>query len=392
MQRHSSNMKILFIEPCFVNFGGYFRAYNICSNLAKKKIKVDLLCASRNPFQFHIKKTQYNKYFTLYELPRFQYHFFLNGRILRGLLAAMFGLIGGYDIIHAAVPVQLESNIPAFILKFFGKKVVMDWDDYWEGSTIYGNIEIMKKYVAFCEQKAPGYFKNMVVVSEFLKQKAINRGATHVLKLINAVNKQQFTVHKRVESRKKLGLSQNDRYLITFGNTYINNRALLLFKVFERILQKEPDVKLLFNLDAKKIIEEEKIESKINMNILKNIITVGNIPQDDQGYYLAAADAVIFIMPDTDAERACYPIRIGSYINGESILILNDINSEASNSLKPYNCAIIDTDLKRLADHAVHYLNDEQLQKTMHRNVLKAKDLMSWETKIDDLITFYKSI
>ncbi len=385
-------MKILFIEPCFVNFGGYFRAYNICSNLAKKKVKVDLLCASQNPFQFYIKKTVYNNYFTRYELPRYQYHFFLNGRILRGFIAAIFGLLGGYDVIHAAVPVQLEANIPAFILKLFGKKVVMDWDDYWEGSTIYGNFEIMKKYVAFCEQKAPGFFKNMVVVSDYLKTKAEKRGAVHVLKLINAVNKEQFKVQKRTESRKKLGLSPNGIYLITFGNTYINNRALMLFKVFERILQKNPEVKLLFNLDAKKIVQEEKIEKKINMKILKNIITVGQIPQEDQGYYLAAADAVIFIMPDTDAERACYPIRIGSYINGEAVLILNDINSEASNSLKPYNCAIIDNNILHLADTASDFLNNNALQKKMKANVIRAKELLSWERKIDDLIMFYKTI
>jgi glycosyltransferase involved in cell wall biosynthesis len=180
---------------------------------------------------------------------------------------------------------------------------VVDWDDYWEGSSIYGNYEIMKKYVAFCEQKAPGFFKNMVVVSDFLKKKAEDRGALYVLKLINAVNTEQFKVHKKQESRKKLGLSQNGKYLITFGNTYINDRALLLFKVFEKILNKVPQVKLMFNLDAKKIIEEEKIGDKINSKILDNIITVGNISQEDQGYYLSAADAVIFIMGDGVAER-----------------------------------------------------------------------------------------
>lgn len=166
----------------------------------------------------------------------------------------------------------------------------------------------------------------------------------------------------------------------------------MLFKVFERILKNDPEVKLLFNLDAKKIIHEEKIEKKINMKILKKIITVGQIPQEDQGYYLAAADAVIFIMPDTDAERACYPIRIGSYINGEAVLILNDINSESSNSLKPYDCAIIDANLIKLGDRASDFLNNPSLQKKMKVNVVRAKELLSWERKIDELIAFYKKI
>lgn len=385
-------MKILFIEPCHVNFGGYFRAFNICLNLSKKKIKVDLLCAAEAQYQYGIKKTIINKYFTQYELPKFYYHFFLNGRILRGVLGIWFGLTGNYDIIHAAVPVQLESNIPAFFLKLFGKKVVMDWDDYWEGSSIYGGYKIMKDYVAFCEQKAPKFFNHIVVVSEFLKQKAEKRGAQHVLKLINGVNKEQFIPHKKVESRKKLGLSQTGKYLITFGNTYINDRALLLFKVLERIIKAEPNVKLLFNLDPKKIIETEHLEKKINMKILDNIITVGNISQQDQGYYLGAADGVIFIMPDTDAERACFPIRLGSYLNGEAVIILNDINSEASNSLKPYNCAIIEKDLDKLADRTIEFLRKPELQKKYSEQVLKAKEGLSWEKKIDELIAFYQKI
>ncbi len=385
-------MKILFIEPCHVNFGGYFRAYNICLNLSKKNIKVDLLCAAEARYQYGIKKTVINECFTRYELPKFYFHFFFNGRILRGLLGIWFGLTGNYDIIHAAVPVQLESNIPAFFLKLLGKKVVMDWDDYWEGSSIYGGYKIMKDYVAFCEQKAPKFFNHIVVVSEFLKQIAEKRGAQHVLKLINAVNKEQFIPHKKEESRKKLGLQLSGKYLITFGNTYINDRAFLLFKVFERIIKADPNVKLLFNLDAKKIIEEEHLEKKINLKILNNIITVGNISQQDQGYYLGAADGVIFIMPDTDAERACFPIRLGSYLNGEAVIILNDINSEASNSLKPYNCAIIEKDLNTLADRTIDFFKKPELQKKYYAQVLKAKEELSWENKIDDLISFYKKI
>src|SRR5258708_985670 len=140
-------MKVLFIEPCHVNFGGYFRAYNICFHLSKNNVHVDLLCASEKKFQFGIRKTKINQHFTRYELPRFYFHFFLNGRILRGIIALFFGLSKNYDIIHAAVPIQLESNIPAFFLKLFGKKVVMDWDDHWESSTIYGEYRLMKKYV-----------------------------------------------------------------------------------------------------------------------------------------------------------------------------------------------------------------------------------------------------
>lgn len=385
-------MRVLFIEPCFVGFGGYFRAINICSNLSKKGIRVDLLVASKNDFSFLIKKTKIDENLIQYELPRFNFHFFFNGRILRGIIAFFFGLFGRYDIIHACVPVQLESNIPAFLLKFIGKKVVMDWDDYWEGSTIYGEYPIMKKYVAFCEQKAPRFFENMVVVSDFLKNLSEKRGAKKVLKLINGVNPQQFRQYTQEEGRVKLNLDLTGKYLLTFGHTYINDRAYLLFKAFEEIYKLDSSIKLLFNYDPEKIYVEQNLRGRIDKECLKNIINVGYIQQEDLGYYLGACDAVIFLMGDADNERACFPIRIGSYLNGEAIIIINDINSEASNILKFYDCAVVEREIPILAKRTISVLNNQQEQERLKENVKKAKNKISWENHIDKLIEFYKSV
>ena len=266
-------MKVLFIEPCYVNFGGYFRAYNICSSLSKKGIKVDMLCSRKEQFGLLIRKRKINEQFTIYELPRLSSNFFLNGRLLRGFFGLLFGLFGKYDIIHAAVPIQLESNIPAFFLKLLGKTVIVDWDDYWEGSTIYGEYTLLKKYVVFCETRAPSFFENMVVVSDFLSKKAQERGATDVLKLINGVDINQSEAKDRQESRTRLNLKKDGKYLLTFGHTYINDRAYLLFKTLEYIVKIDPEVILLFNQDPAKIIKEQKLENRIDTSILKNIIT-----------------------------------------------------------------------------------------------------------------------
>jgi glycosyltransferase involved in cell wall biosynthesis len=385
-------MKVLFIEPCHVNFGGYFRARNICTYLSKNKIQVDLLVASGKKFSLTIIKTQINPYFTQYELPRYYFHFFLNGRILRGIIALAFGLFRKYDIIHACVPVQLESNIPAFFLKLLGKKVVMDWDDYWEGSSIYGEYPIMKKYVAWCEQKAPAYFGNMVVVSEFLKTLSRKRGAKKILKLINGINTTQFEPHSREEGRRELKLNPKGKYLLTFGHTYINDRAYLLFKTFEHIYNIDPSIILLFNEDPKRIIKEQGLENKISEKILKNIKTVGYIPQDKLGYYLGAADITIFLMGDADNERACFPIRIGSYLNGEAIIAINDIDAEATNVLKEYKCAIVEKDIHKLSKKIVQTIDSPPLQRKYTKNILRAKHELSWDILITDLIKFYRRI
>lgn len=385
-------MKILFIEPCFVGFGGYFRAINICSSLSKQGIRVDLLVASEKEFSFRIKKTRINENLTQYELPRFNLNFFFNGRILRGFIGFIFGLFGRYDIIHACVPVQIESNIPALLLKILGKKIVMDWDDYWSVSTIYGEYRIMKKYVSFCERYAPRFFKNIVVVSELLSSLAKKRGAINVLKLINGVNKNQFVPHQKEESRIKLSLRRDGKYLLAFGNTYINNRAYLLFKTFEKMFLLDSSIKLIFNYDPYKFIKEESLEGKIDDKCLKNIINVGRIPQEDMGYYLGACDASIFIIGDSDNERANFPIRIGSYLNGESIVIMNDVNSEAGNILKSFGCAIVEKNIDVLVQKSVQMLNNKEEQIMLKERVRKAKEGVSWENLIDKLIEFYKYV
>ena len=225
-----------------------------------------------------------------------------------------------------------------------------------------------------------------------MKDLSRKRGATKVLKLINGINPTQFIPHTREEGRKELKLKPTGKYLLTFGHTYINDRAYLLFKTFEYIYNIDPSIILLFNENPEKIIKEQGLEDKINKKILKNIKTVGYIPQDKLGYYLGAADITIFLMGDADNERACFPIRIGSYLNGNAIIAINDINAEATNILKEYNCAIIEKDIKTLAEKIIIFLNNEHRQQQLKKKIKLVKKSLSWEYLIDDLINFYHKI
>lgn len=385
-------MKVLLIEPCFVGFGGYHRAYAIATALSKKGIGVDLLVSSNKSFTLGIKKTKLNDNFRQYELPRFHRIPIFNGRFTRAILAAFFGIFGRYDIIHACVPAQIESNIPAFLFKIFGKNVVMDWDDFWTGSPIFDEHPRIKKYVVFCEKKSPKFFENIVVVSDLLERKAREWGAKRILKLINGVNTSQFIVHSREESIKKLGLDKDKKYLLAFGNTFDINRAYLLFKTFEKIMGMDPDIYLLFNLDSKKMIEDLKPEKNVNPKCLENVIDVGYIQQEDLGYYLGASDAVIFLQGATENELACFPIRVGSYLNGEAIIAMNDIGSETANTLKKYGCAIIERNPDILARKAADLANDQNWQRQLKEKVRFAKKELSWDRQIESLIRFYREL
>lgn len=385
-------MKILVIEPCYVNFGGYFRAYNLSLALSKKGIKVDLLVSSNRKWKFSVKKTKINENFRQYELPRFDRVPYFNGRFTRAFIAVCMGLFKKYDVIHAFVPTQLEANIPAFIFKLLGKKVIIDWDDYWMGTSIFDTYPLIKKYVRFCETRVPKFFENFTVVSVFLEDKAKKLGAKKILKIINGVNLEQFAPHTKEESRKRLRLDGDGKYLLAFGNNYAGGRGLLLLQTFEKIYKLDLEVKLLFNFDPHKIVKDNQLEEKVDQKCFGNIIDAGYIEQKDLGYYLGACDGAIHLQGDTVDQKAGYPIRVGSYLNGEAVVIINDTNSEVGNTLKRHKCAIMEKNIADLAQKTVEFLNNPVQQRELKNNVIKAKNNLSWDNLVVELIEFYKQI
>jgi len=385
-------MKVLVIEPCFVNFGGHNRSRPMCEALSRKNVQVDLLVSSRKNFYLSIKKTKINENFCQYELPRINFHHFFNGRILRGIIALWFGIFGEYDIIFARVPTQLESNVPAFFLKLMGRKVVIDWDDYWMGTPIFNGHNLIKKYIKFCETRSPKFFGNMVVISDFLKNKAEKWGAKKILKLRNGVVADEFESKDAEESFEKLGLDTSKKYLLSIGNTYSRDRTCLLFEAFEKMRRLDGEIKLICNFHLDQKIKEQNLEGKINQDCMENTIDMGYLSHKDLEYCLSISSAAIFLQGKTEDEIACYPVRIGSYFSRGLVIVMNDVASEAGNAMKEYGCAIIDKDISTLAKKAVDFLNDIELQKEMKGRVLLAKEDLSWDNLITKLTDFFENI
>jgi len=380
-------MKVLFIEPCHVGFGGYFRALNISKGLARNNVKVDLLVTTNKKFSLSIKKKRIEKNLTLYELPRIYLHFYINGRILRGLIATIFGVSKDYDIIHAAMPMQFESNIPAIFLKILGKKIVIDWDEIFE-ETFNPNF-FVNRYIHFCEHQLPKFFKNYCVTSDVLCKYAKNRGAANVIKVINGIDLKEFNPKSKKSYRKKLGLDLHTKYLFAYGNTFGANRPYKFFKTFEYIVKIDPSIKLLCNFDPYSIYDRDNLKGKIDPSIFQNIINLGYITNKE---YLYTADIALFLSGDGICEKANYPIRISSYLGSNLVISLNDDNTEVSNSLKNEGCVILDKNKRKLAQKTVDFLNQPYLRKKYQSKIKSAKKHFSVEKLTKDLITFYRSI
>lgn len=380
-------MKILFIEPCHVNFGGYYRALNICKGLSRNGVSVDLLVTTNKKFSLKIEKRIVEKNLTIFELPRIYLHFYINGRILRGFIATFFGIFKKYDIIHAAMPMQFESNIPAFILKLLGNKVVIDWDEIFEDT--FKSFFLINNYIHFCEHKLPVFFKNYCVTSDVLCKYARQRGAKNIIKIINGIDLTEFNPQSKLSYRTRLKLDKNTKYIFAYGNTFGGNRPYKFFKTFEYIIKLDPSIKLLCNFDPVSIYQRDHLIGKINPNIFSNIINLGYITNKE---YLYTSNIALFLSGDGICEKANYPIRISSYLGSNLIIALNDDNTEASNSLKKEGCSILSPNLKILAKKVVEFLDNPKIQNEYYKKLKTAKKHLSVDYLTLDLIDFYKSL
>src|SRR3989339_1848966 len=115
-------------------FGTYWRCKNIGSQLVRLGYDVSMICASGSTCDFKIRRKSVAKGFTIVTLPRFKYHKYFSGQILRLFLTAFIVLFGRFDVCYAFTVAQPQIGIPAWISKTLRRKpLIIDWDDMWGG-------------------------------------------------------------------------------------------------------------------------------------------------------------------------------------------------------------------------------------------------------------------
>ncbi len=383
---YSEELKILFVEPCPVNFGGYFRALNICQGLCHLGHKIDLLVASNKKFSFKIEKHNPSAGLTVYVLPRFYFHNLIQGRLLRATITIMFSLLRQYHIYHLAMPSAPESNIPALFLKLIGKKnIVIDWDDIYELG-VFQNWTLHLKYIKFFEIYFPSIFNNYCVTSDYLGDIAHNRGAKNVIKIINGVNQDQFQQIETATAFSKLKLDTKFKYILAFGNTFDGPRGTLLFQTFNKLTTLDPSYRLLVNFEPK------SIDFPLTKDVSQKIISVGFIQPSDLGYYTAVSIGFLFLSDSSPMERAGYPIRIGSSLNGSLPIFSLQNDTEVAHTISKYHCGIQAKDPTDLAQQIVNLVRHPKKYANLKNNTAKARDLLSTTTLAKKLSQFYFNI
>lgn len=358
--------------------------------LAKKGHCVDLLISSRET-SFFVKKENKTLNLSVFKLPRFG--FLDNGRILRGIMACFFVIFRKYNIVHIFESVQFETNIPLVLCKVLRKKVVLDIGDDWlDSPTYHGSNWAIRRYIRFCDLKLPAKFNFLTVTSEFLKNKYNSLGKKNILKIVNGVDLSQFKSMSKEKAREALGIPSKDKIILSFGNTYEGGRAYLLLKTFEHIYNLDNSIKLYFNMDPNNYLNDSRIKEGINRNVFENIKVTGYITKEKLAEYLGASDVILFLTGSRDAEKACFPIRIGTYLNGERVIAIDKTDNEAYNTLARYNCVLSGEGPQAIAKKVIDFFNDELLRHKLEENVVIAKKELSWDNLILELLEFYKQV
>jgi len=360
--------------------------------LTYRKHYVDLLISHKQN-DLTIKKIKENKYLQTILLPRLNLHPYVNGKILRGLIACLYILIGNYDVIHVFESVQFESNLPLILCMILNKKVVLDIDEEWQASLPYIKSKgLIHKYIYWCDVNLVKKFSHLVVTSDYLLQKYTRLGVPCVLKIINGTENTNRKKISQPNARKKFPIANSEKMILSIGNTFAGQRAILLYETFFELYKLDSSIKLYTNINLVKTLKENGYSKKVDSNVINNITNTGYLSNKQLALYLAATNLTLFVSGSENSEKACYPIRIGTYLSANKVIAINQVPTETFNSLKPYNCTISGSTAKDLALNIHNYFINICWQKKLQLNTYKAKKKLCWNNLAKQLNIFYQTL
>lgn len=382
-------MKILFLNHNQERFGTYFRCYNLASAISMQGILVTLICASGHNWDFLIRKRKINENFYLITLPRFKYHKYFTGQLIRLILTIPFVLFSHYDILHAFTVAQPQIGIPALISKWIRrKKLIVDWDDLWGGGFADEHGDLIAKILSFWETYVPRYANRMTFVSDFLGEKIKILGLMNkAVKIPNGANLDKIKLTIKKEASQLLKLNSTDKYLLCLGNTYQEKGLQIMFYAFDSLSRYHDN---LFLLLVGSVGIPTSLKNIYNKNRKKIIIT-GSVPYDKVLLYLSLADILILPMADNPIEKARFPIRLGDYLASGKPIVANAVG-EVEHYLLKYNAGLICPvdSAGKMADSIETIFKNHELASKLSQNALcLVKKELNWQILGNQLTKLY---
>ena len=379
--------KILFLNHNQENFGTYYRCLFLAKGLSENGYKIKMLCASGKNFDLFIRKKKINENFTIITLPRIKYHQYFTGQIgLRLPLTILYVLFDNYDICHAFTVAQPQIGIPAWMAKVIKrKKLIVDWDDLWGKGFAEEHSSFISKVLSWSERYFIKFADRITYVSEFIGEQIdkLNLGIKKI-KIPNGANTKQIKVLDKIESRKKLNLDIDKKYLISVANTYTDSLGIML-NAFRKVIEVNNSVLLIMVGEAEITGKFKKLFNKLK----HRIIITGKKPFSEIPLYLASADCLILPMDDNNIERARFPMRFGDYLCAGRPIISNAVG-EVKYYLEKFKAGLISEplDYNKMSENILKVLKDQKPADKISFNSRKlAEEVFSWDKIIKKLIS-----
>ena len=389
MTENYKEMKILFIQPCHIGYGGYIRSYALAENLRGIGIIVDHIATGIDNKVLY-KNIAANGSGRDFLMPKWNVNHFITGRLYRAAIILFYVAINyrKYKKIHIFNIVQFECWIPAFFLSIFDKKrIVIDWDDYWTDAHVlvplYDNF-LIKGYLAGLEKISRKHFYNFTVASSFLYEKLKCKNKI-IIKNVGDQNETIFAVQDNSRN--------NSPTFLSIGNTLFSERAVYLYRFIVEVRKHHKDAKIITNVslaDICKILIREGIIAKSD-RIDHMISSIGYIKHDDLPSLLKECDATIFLTGETNLEMACSPTRVSTYRKIGLPLIMNTTKTDYYRDLKNANCVIDGESIYEIVSKFNEIYSDAEGWKKFKKECnVNWHKYPVWSNEVVKLVEFYE--
>jgi glycosyltransferase involved in cell wall biosynthesis len=303
-----NNLKIAFVTADCSTQGTYFRWHNIAMGLVNLGHTVTVYCIDNDDIP--VARTE-SRNGVVYRIAKSAKGKSLFGTTNHPITAVkrIFDDFSDCDIVHAFQPF-LTVYLPwKFNFRKKAKITFFDWDDLWVDKLRDKN---KKNFRGNWEYKLNGYFERkiaslgyrMTVCSNFLKNKAIERGASQVDIIHNGFWK--YDVPEKALAREKLGLQKDVSYVGFMGRT-----GFELYWAFNAL---DVCLKKGFNIRLALCGPNADVMGGLSDSVRSNIDYLGSLSPDDTRYFAAAIDLGLLPLMRTEFNESRFPIKFAEYL------------------------------------------------------------------------------
>jgi len=351
------------------------------------------LCATSKTSRWHISQHKTNGV-NIIEFPSI-----LIGRFRHGIdpldvaCRIMFLRNRKFDVIHCMTS-RPTVYFPGIYLKKKHKAILIyEWEDSFgdggvaleRGGRLYNYLfGWIEKYF---EESILKYADGVIVVSEFLRQRAVKLG-TKKEKILKQIKGTKFTKNylpDKLAARKQI-LSEADCGKIIFtyiGSIYKSDLSFLL-KTFNRVCKMHQNIKLHLVGSNKRGPD----------NLPKNVSIIPRVPYEEFLKYVAATDVFLLPLKCSVANISRYPSKFGDYLAAGKPVISTPL-PEIEYIIKTANCGYISVDdsVEAYQEAFLRAIDDREGWDLMGGNGTKyVQEHLSYNYISDRIVSFYKQI